>query len=174
MVSSAPAEVRYCPRCGAAMSTAEVHGTPRRVCRGCGHVHFTDPKVAVGVLCVRAEKVLLVRRAMDPERGRWALPAGFLDHGEDARVAAAREVAEETGVSVAIGAVLDVFGTTPLFLLFAGRWLAGEPVAGDDADDAGFFGRDELPDLAFESTLVGVRRWVAGPGPPGVVFPAEG
>lgn len=172
MVASAPDDVRYCLRCGASLATADVHGTPRRLCRRCGHVHFTDPKVAVGVLCVRDDRVLLVRRGMDPERGRWALPAGFLDSGEDPRAAARREVAEETGVDVTVGEVLDVFGTAPLFLLFRAAWVAGEPVAGDDAEDAAFFARDELPDLAFESTLVAVGRWLAAPAgvgrrPPG-------
>lgn len=162
MVASAPESVRFCARCGQRMVTSDVHGTPRRVCPACGLIHFTDPKVAVGVLCLRDDRLLLVRRAMDPERGRWALPAGFLDHGEDAREAARREVAEETGVEVEVGDVLDVFGPAPLFLMFRARWLAGEPVAGDDADAAAFLGRDELPELAFASTLAAVSRWREG------------
>jgi ADP-ribose pyrophosphatase YjhB (NUDIX family) len=164
MVETAPDDVRYCIRCGGAMATRAVHGTARRGCPSCGHVHFTDPKVGVGVLCVHDGRVLLVRRGMDPERGRWALPAGFLDAGEDPRTRAAQEVLEETGLTVAVGDVVDVFGGHPggatVFVLYAGAYVAGTPVAGDDADEARFFGPDELPDLAFESTLAGVRRWL--------------
>lgn len=164
MVETAPDDVRYCVRCGATLTTRNVHGTPRRSCPSCGHIHFTDPKVGVGVLCVHDDRVLLVRRGMDPERGRWALPAGFLDAGEDPRARAAQEVLEETGITVAVGDVVDVFGGYPggatVFVLYAAQWVAGVPVAGDDADEARFFGPGEIPDLAFESSQVGVRRWL--------------
>lgn len=164
MVETAPDDVRFCVHCGAAMATRDVHGTLRRACGSCSHVHFTDPKVGVGVLCVHDDRVLLVRRGMDPERGRWALPAGFLDAGEDPREKAALETRQETGITVAVGEVVDVFGGSPggatMFVLYAARWVAGSPVAGDDADDARFFAPDELPDLAFESSRVGVQRWL--------------
>jgi hypothetical protein len=71
---------------------------------------------------------------------------------------------EDSGLTVAVGYVVDVFGGHPggatVFVRYAGAYVAGTPVAGDDADEARFFGPDELPDLAFESTLAGVRRWL--------------
>src|SRR5438445_13432613 len=90
------------------MATADVRGVARRVCAGCGHIHYADPKVAVGVAVFRDDRLLLVRRVMNPGRGRWALPGGFLDAGEDPRVAAAREAEEEAGVQVEVEGVLDV------------------------------------------------------------------
>src|SRR5947207_11848822 len=109
------------------MTTATVHGTPRRVCTGCESVHYVDPKVAVGVAVFRDDALLLVRRTMEPGRGRWALPGGFLDAGEDPRAAAARETLEETSVEVDVGAVLDVFANPPeeggaIFILYAAHW----------------------------------------------------
>jgi 8-oxo-dGTP diphosphatase len=164
MVASAPDTIQFCVLCAAPMSTRDVHGTPRRVCDGCGHVHYTDPKVAVGVAVFRAGRLLLVRRVMAPGRGKWSLPGGYLDAGEDPRGAAAREALEEAGVHVTVGPVVDVFANPPddggaVFVLFSATWLRGEPVAGDDADDAAFFGRDELPPLAFASTEAVVARW---------------
>jgi 8-oxo-dGTP diphosphatase len=146
------------------MTSAEVHGITRRVCTDCRQVHYADPKIAVGVAVFRDDRLLLVRRVMEPGRGRWTVPGGYLDIGEDPRRAAAREVAEEAAIAVEVGDVLDVFTNPPeegstLFVLFHGRWVSGEPAAGDDADDAAFFGRDELPPLAFSSTAAAVAGW---------------
>jgi ADP-ribose pyrophosphatase YjhB (NUDIX family) len=125
--------------------------------------------VGVGVLVLDRGKVLLVKRAMEPERGKCSLPAGFLDHGEDPRHTAAREVLEETGVEVAIDHLVDVYYNPPVlqvgasvFILYEGRVTGGTVKAGDDAAAAGFFGPEELPDLAFHSTIDALRRWLDG------------
>jgi 8-oxo-dGTP diphosphatase len=146
------------------MHTSPVNGVARRSCTNCGRIHYPDPKVAVGVATFRDGRLLLVRRRMEPGRGRWSLPGGFVDAGEDPRAAAARECREEAGIEVRVGAVIDVFANPPadggaLFVLFNAAWVSGEAVGGDDCDDAGFFGRDELPPLAFASTAAVVARW---------------
>jgi ADP-ribose pyrophosphatase YjhB (NUDIX family) len=143
-VSTAPETVRFCLTCGGSMATLTVHGVDRRVCDDCRRIHYADPKVAVGVAVFRDDGLLLVRRTMNPGRGRWALPGGFLDAGEDPRVAAARETSAEGGA---------------IFILYAAQWRAGEPQHGDDCDGAAFFRRTELPPLAFASTLTAVGRW---------------
>lgn len=154
--------VRYCSACGG--PTALTDG-PRPVprCTACGRKHFADPKVGVGALVVDGEgRVLLVRRGVGPGKGLWALPAGFVDAGEDPREAAAREVAEETGLQVVCGAVLDVYPGSPggasFFLAFRAELLGGELGAADDVTDAGFFALDALPELAFASTHDAVQR----------------
>lgn len=131
-----------------------------------GRVHHTDPKVAVGVAVFHDDRLLLVRRTMNPGQGKWALPGGYLDLGEQPREAAAREALEEAGVVVSVGAVIDVFANPvaeggAVFILFEATWVSGSPAPGDDADGAAFFGRDELPPLAFASTEAAVRRWLA-------------
>lgn len=136
---------------------------PRRVCPQCGYVHFTDPKVGVGVAVVEDGRILLVRRAMNPERGKWSLPAGYVDQGEDPRLTAAREAQEETGLTVEVTELLDVFHNPPgsggasIFILYQARRVGGELAPGDDADDAQFFAPDELPELAFASTHMAVN-----------------
>ena len=115
----------------------------------------------------RADKLLLVRRTMEPGRGRWSLPGGFLDVGEEPRAAAEREAAEEASVDVRVTHLIDVFANPPadggaVFVLYAADWVAGEPAPGDDADDARFFARDEIPLLAFPSTAHVVAQWQTG------------
>ena len=161
---TAPDNVRFCLDCGGSMVTKQVAGVDRRVCITCRRIHYNDPKVAVGVAVFRDDALLLVRRVMDPGRGRWALPGGWVDAGQDPREAAAREALEEAGIVVEVGSIVDAVLTTPdqqaIFLLFDARWLSGEPVAGDDADGAGFFRRDDLPPLAgFASDALAIARW---------------
>jgi 8-oxo-dGTP diphosphatase len=164
---SAPESVRYCPRCATGLETRPVGDKLRRACPNCGYIHFTDPKVGVGILVVHQGKILLVRRAMTPERGKWSIPAGFLDHGEEPRATAEREVLEETNLRVSVERLLDVFhnpealdkGGASIFILYQARMVGGQLRAGDDAEAAAFFAADELPDLAFASTRDAVRRW---------------
>lgn len=162
--NSAPEEIAFCPLCGNSLNTRQYSDKLRRTCSKCGYVHFTDPKVGVGVLVVEDQKVLLVRRAMDPERGKWSIPAGFLDRGEDPKETAVREAKEESGLEVAIEGLVDVFFNPPqhggasVFILYRATLVGGRAEAGDDADAVGFFGVDELPDLAFASTQAAIRQ----------------
>ena len=120
-------------------------------------------------------RLLLVRRSVGPGKGLWALPAGFVDAGEDPRHAAAREALEETGLRVQVGAVVDVYptpgpGGASFFLAFEATVVGGTLAAGDDALDARFFASDQLPELAFPSTMDAARRMSAwqrrqAPGP---------
>jgi ADP-ribose pyrophosphatase YjhB (NUDIX family) len=146
------------------MTTRLISDKPRRVCPACGYIHFTDPKVGVGVLVVRDGRLLLVRRTMNPGRGKWSVPAGYLDHGEDPRETAVREMREETGLGIAIDGLVDVIHNPPaeggasILILYRARILGGELAAGDDADAAGFFALDEMPELAFASTWAAIRK----------------
>jgi ADP-ribose pyrophosphatase YjhB (NUDIX family) len=163
VVESAPPWLVYCPRCAAALETRVVGDRPRRACPACSYVHFTDPKVGVGTLVVEDGRLLLVRRRMNPEQGKWSIPAGFLDHGEDPAATAAREAREETGLSVEIDGLIGVYHNPPgaggasIFILYRAHRTGGEVRAGDDADAAGFFDLDALPELAFASTHEAIR-----------------
>lgn len=153
-----PEEINYCLRCGTALVSADRYGRVRPVCPACEWVYFSDPKVAVAVLVERGYEVLLVRRSINPRRGLWTLPAGFVDAGEDPVLAARRECLEETGLQVEITGLLTVlFGQehsrgAHIILFYRGEIVSGELQAGDDVDKAGFFPRDDLPPLAFSTT----------------------
>jgi ADP-ribose pyrophosphatase YjhB (NUDIX family) len=151
------------------MVTREYSGKPRRTSPACGFIHFTDPKVGVGVLVQQDGRILLVRRTMKPEIGKWSIPAGYLDHGEDPQETAVRETFEETNLRVEITGLLDVYTNPPqeggasIFILYRAQLLGGHLQAGDDADDARFFPLDQLPDLAFVSTREAIRLLLESP-----------
>ncbi len=151
-------EVKYCQRCGTPMSWQERFGRLRPVCPNCNWTYFPDPKVAVAVLVERDGQVLLVRRAIDPERGNWTLPAGFVDAGEDPARAAERECLEETGLWVHVTGLLDVlYGQehprgAHIVIFYRAEIESGSLRPGDDVDGVDFFSKDHLPPLAFKTT----------------------
>lgn len=151
-------EVNYCPRCGTAVTLAEKFGRQRAVCPKCGWIHFDDPKVAAAILIEQGGRVLLVRRVNEPFRGKWTLPAGFVDANEDPARAAERECLEETGLVVRATGVLDVIAGrehprgADFVIVYRGELVSGDLRAADDADLAEWFDRSELPALAFRAT----------------------
>lgn len=145
---------RFCPQCGAPLTSRARFGRQRPVCTACDHTVFIDPKVAVVVLITRDEEVLLVQRANDPGRGKWALPAGFVDPDEDPRAAAIREAGEETGLEVEITSLIGLFhrpdedGLADLVIAYSALPVGGSLRAGDDASAACWFSAAALDGLA--------------------------
>ncbi|RLC61569.1 MAG: DNA mismatch repair protein MutT [Chloroflexota bacterium] len=159
-------ELNYCPRCGHALEDREAFGRVRRFCPACDRIVFRDLKVAAGVLVEHEGQVLLVRRAVNPRKGMWSFPAGFVEFDEDPAEAAVRECREETGLEVEITGLLDVIGPEPdgaasIVIVYRARPVGGELQAADDVDRAAFFapGEDVLPPLAFRATRVALDKW---------------
>lgn len=124
------------------------------------------PVPTVGVVCLRGDEVLLIKRGNPPRQGQWSLPGGRLEWGETLQAGALRELAEETGCQAEILGLVDVIDgvmTTRHYIMidYAARWTAGEPVAGDDAADARFFSLDEaLAIVEWEETRRVIREAV--------------
>ena len=104
-------------------------------------------------------RVLLIRRAVVPRIGFWAVPSGFVEYDEQPREALAREIEEETGLRTQVGRVIDVFpNASPdkpgVFIFFEAALLGGELRPGDDVSEALWFGREEMPwaEMAFAET----------------------
>jgi len=121
---------------------------------------MTYPVPTVGVVCLRGDQVLLIKRGTAPRLGQWSLPGGRMELGETTIAAGLRELKEETGVEAQILGLVDVIdGVFParpgpdgksgeitrhyVLIDYAARWICGEPVAGDDAAEARFVSRDE-------------------------------
>ncbi len=154
----ADSEINFCPRCGGRTTSAERFGKIHKVCTQCSWIHFNDPKVAAAILIEKDGRVLLVRRVNEPFRGKWTLPAGFIDSGEDPAQAAERECLEETGLKARALHVLDVIAGkehpngADFVIVYQGEVIGGTQTPGDDADAVEWFPYDDLPSLAFIAT----------------------
>ena len=159
-----PEEVKFCPKCGQPVVMEFRFGQERPICTACGFIYFADPKVAAAVLVRRGEQILLIRRAHEPFRGLWTLPAGFVNAGEDPAEAAIRECAEETGLVIEITGILAIHSGrehprgSDFVIFFAGQLMGGTLHADDDADAAEWFERGDLPALAFQSTKMIIEQ----------------
>jgi ADP-ribose pyrophosphatase YjhB (NUDIX family) len=160
-----PRVANFCPVCGTALEQGQRFGKVRPVCPDCGHVVFFEPKVAVVMIAAEDERVLLIKRAVNPGKGWWSLPAGFVDAGEDPKDTVRREMLEETGLEVEIDRLIDVFprsndsGTADIIIAYRVRVTGGMLAPLDDAEEARWFAPDELPELGFRVTRILIDRW---------------
>ncbi len=163
---------RFCPYCAGSIVEAVRFNALRPVCSVCGFVQFYDPKVAVIALVSDSGRVLLVQRAVDPAKGKWSLPGGYMDAGEMPQEALQRELREEVGLAADITALLAIYpmvneeGARIGIVLAYQAVPAGSadiPFVADDAQAAGWYGPEEIPaDLAFESTRGLLQEWSKG------------
>lgn len=156
-----PREFRYCSDCGSALEHRPLGNDPvhRHVCTGpeCGHVTFLNPNPTAALMIESEGRLLLVQRGIEPFRGRWAIPGGFVEEWEHPAQAAVREAREETGLEIELTASLGIFmdvyattGRTTLNVVYRARVAGGSLQAGDDAVAVRWFRPEELPDeLAF-------------------------
>lgn len=157
---------RFCHFCGNPLTDRLVEGRVRRFCNACQSPIYENPVPAICIVTVNERhEVLLVKRAIDPQKGLWCLPGGFMELKETPEGAGLRELQEETGLIGKIDRLLGVtshdsklYGT--VFVTgFLVRSFIGELAPGDDADDAGWFAADALPDIAFFSHRQFIRHY---------------
>ena len=150
---------RHCPLCGGALAPERVGERPRPRCAVCGFVLYRNPAAAaLGVVLDARGRVLLIRRAIEPYRHHWALPAGYQEIDEGPADTVVREVREETGVHVEVCGLLDLLfvpddprkpANVAVFLC---RAAGGRVAAGAEETDVDWFALDDLPDpIGFDN-----------------------
>jgi 8-oxo-dGTP diphosphatase len=160
--------MQYCPHCTHPLEERLAFDRLRSVCPACGFVHFRAPKVGVSMLVEQGDRLLLIRRAVEPGQGKWCLPSGFVEWDESPQAAAVRECKEETGLVVADACLLDVTHYTDDFrgpginLTYCVTVQGGTLRPGDDAAETQFFSASELPPeeaIAFQSHRLLLAKW---------------
>ncbi len=159
----------FCQMCGGDLEPRSLkQSEPERlVCVRCGFVFYLDPKVAVGTI-IRDEqqRIVLVRRAIEPGYGKWVYPGGYVDRGELVVNAAVREAREEAGLDVRLDHLINVYsypGRSPVIIVYAASILGGSLCTDDEGLEARFFEPHEIPwgELAFPSTNDALREYLA-------------
>lgn len=148
--------MNFCSQCGQPVVQRIPDGDsrPRYVCGGCHTVHYQNPKVVCGCLPVWQDQVLLCRRAIEPRRGFWTLPAGFMENGETTPEAAARETREEAAAEVVIGepyALFNIRHINQVYVMFRAELKDGVFGVGEESLECRLFSEAEIPwdELAF-------------------------
>lgn len=136
----------------------------RRVCSDCGFVDYENPKIVVGAVVSHGDRLLLCRRAIEPRRGFWTLPAGYLELGEATEVGAAREAWEEARAEIEIDQLLAVYSIpriSQVQLIYRARLARPEFSAGPESEEVGLFAWDEIPwdRIAFPSVHWALAAW---------------
>jgi len=131
---------------------------PRQVCEACGFIDYENPKIVVGSVCHWQDKLLLCRRAIDPRKGYWTLPAGYLELNEAADAGARREAWEEARAEIEIEQLLGLYSIARISqvqLIFRARLLSPEVSPGPETLELDLFSWDEIPwdQVAFPSVL---------------------
>ncbi len=150
----------YCPLCRSELQVTGYDHRQRKVCPECGFVDFHNPAPAAGAMIVQDGRLLLVKRAQDPYKDDWCIPAGFMEWNESPRRCAEREIEEETGLLIKAGELFEVYSgtddprTNAILVLFLCEVTGGTLKAGDDAAAACFFSKAEIPqNIAFAAHL---------------------
>jgi ADP-ribose pyrophosphatase YjhB (NUDIX family) len=146
----------------------------RMICVDCGYIAYENPKVVVGAVVVAEDRVLMCRRAIEPRKGFWTLPAGYMELCETLEEGATREALEEAKAVIAIEGILGVFSIARIGqvqVIFRARFAdPGPPVfgPGEESLEVRLFGADEIPwdEIAFPSVRWALNAWRESGGEP--------
>lgn len=147
---------KFCPLCGASLKQGILNNKKREYCPECEFINYKNPLPSAGIIAIREGKVLLIKRGIEPGKGFWVPPSGFVESGETPEDACLRELKEETGMT---GEVKKIIGTwlektetygDVIVMIYLVEIKSGELKPGDDAEDARFFELEKTPDLHFD------------------------
>jgi ADP-ribose pyrophosphatase YjhB (NUDIX family) len=163
--------MKFCTSCGAGVSLRIPEGDDRQrfVCDACEAIHYINPRVIVGCVPVHEGKVLLCKRAIEPRRGFWTLPAGFMENGETTVQGAARETWEEARARVSdleLYRIFDVPHISQVYMFYRCAVVDGAYGVGPESSDSGLYGEDAIPwdEIAFPVIRETLKEYFADVG----------
>jgi mutator protein MutT len=157
-------EYSFCPKCGGNLEWILIKPLEpaRMVCSVCRFVFFQDPKIAACCIVTIDQKVVLLRRGIQPGYGKWVFPGGYVDRGETVTAAAIREAREEINIEVQLESLLGVYSypqSPVIIVVYIARMESGRLLPSDETLEVGTFSPHEIPweELAFQSTTEALR-----------------
>lgn len=161
--------MNFCDQCGSDQIEKiipEGDNRLRLVCKNCGTIHYRNPKIVAGVLPIHGDKVLLCKRAIEPCKGMWNVPSGYLENKESVEEGAAREVWEEALGKVEIlgtHSIYSIARISQVYIHFLGTLTDGKFGVGEESLDARLFSEEEIPwdEIAFTSSTFTLKRYFA-------------
>jgi ADP-ribose pyrophosphatase YjhB (NUDIX family) len=160
--------MKYCPDCGGAIELRIPldDNRLRHVCTVCSMIHYQNPKMVIGAIPVWQDKVLLCRRAIEPQYGKWTLPGGFMENGESTTQAALRETLEEASARIAIADLYSMYSLpyiNQVHLLFRAELLDLDFAPGPESLEVRLFTEAEIPwdELAFRPVRYSLEHYFA-------------
>jgi ADP-ribose pyrophosphatase YjhB (NUDIX family) len=162
-----PSSYRFCPHCAAPLQPKVLKDgeEARPWCDVCGFVAYSNPRVAACTIAMVDGGIVLLKRANEPQKGKWVFPGGFVDKGEEVPVAAIRETREEVRLRVGLTGILDAYsfpGQDVVVVVYAAHVLSGRPEAGDETEAVTCFKPEDIPwgELGFDSTKAALRDYL--------------
>jgi ADP-ribose pyrophosphatase YjhB (NUDIX family) len=142
---------------------------PRLVCRDCGHIHYVNPKIVVGAVISHEGRILLARRAIEPRKGHWTIPAGYMEERETSEDGAIREALEEASARIELDGLLAVYNVrriSQVQLIYRARLIEPDFAPGPESLETGLFSWDEIGalSLAFPTVRWALDAWRAVEG----------
>ena len=161
--------MNFCSHCGSddlKWIIPEGDNRSRWVCGNCGTIHYTNPNIITGCLPIWEDKVLLCKRAIEPRKGFWNVPGGFMENGETVEEGAQREVWEEALGKVEIIGIHTVFNLPKInqvYLHFLGNLVEGKFGVGEESLESQLFAESEIPwdEMAFHSSIFTLKTFFA-------------
>ena len=159
--------LKFCSRCGSALVFGAIPGEDRErlACDACGHIVYVNPRLVVTTFPITdAGEIVLIRRGIEPGKGAWAQPGGFLEVDETVHEAAIRETREETGLLVQPGEIIGLYTrleASVVTIAFEARIVGGTAAPTPEASEVVAFAPDRIPwsGIAFKTTTIALRDW---------------
>jgi ADP-ribose pyrophosphatase YjhB (NUDIX family) len=138
----------------------------RLVCRDCGHIHYSNPKIVVGAVITHEDRFLLCKRAIEPRHGYWTIPAGYLEEHETTEAGAKREAIEEACAEIIIDALLAVYNIPRLSqvqIIYRAQLARPSFSPGVESLETKLFSFEEIPwsEVAFPTVRWGIEHYRA-------------
>lgn len=158
--------MKYCSHCGSEVSLSIIPGDTHKrfYCKSCETIHYQNPKIVVGCLARQGDKILLCKRAIAPQIGKWGIPAGYMENGETVEAGAVRETFEESNGVVAdlkLHCIYNLPHVNQVYIFYTATLVSWDFEPNSETSEAALFAEDEIPwdELAFTSNRFALEKY---------------